>query len=156
MFYDRASATFRNEIGQNTPSRMPNASTTRERRSFGEINTDHHGGRGKGCSDWVHKTRTDSSIITLTDGHNIEYHPSFNFPRHIFQKMKRSDKNMLTRERIECRNNHRSGEFSTIGPSHPITHENVDNHTQVSQLSQRNDNASITSNNSANSRIMMD
>ena len=49
------------------------------------------------------RTRTDSSIITLTDGQKVEYHASFNFPRHIFQKMKQEDKDRLKKERAAYR-----------------------------------------------------
>lgn len=41
------------------------------------------------------KTRTDSRFITLTDGTQIEYHASFNFPRHVFAKMRPEDKETL-------------------------------------------------------------
>ena len=71
-------------------------------------------GRDCGCSNWVHKTRTDSSIITLSDGQKIEYHPSFNFPPHIFQKMKKGDKDKLVRERAEFRNKCKASEMSTV------------------------------------------
>ena len=40
-----------------------------------------HSGRGRG--NWVHKTRSDSSIITLIDGNKNEHHPSFSFPSHL-------------------------------------------------------------------------
>jgi hypothetical protein len=38
-------------------------------------------------------------MITLTDGTQIEYHASFNFPRNVYLKMKQEDRDMLKRER---------------------------------------------------------
>lgn len=38
-------------------------------------------------------------MITLTDGTQIEYHASFNFPRHTYLKMKQEDRDTLKRER---------------------------------------------------------
>jgi hypothetical protein len=38
-------------------------------------------------------------MITLTDGTQIEYHASFNFPRHVYLKMKQEDRDTLKRER---------------------------------------------------------
>ena len=75
-------------------------------------------------------------IITLTDGQKVEYHPSFNFPPHIFHKMKKADEDRLTRERMEYRNKHKANEMSTSNHTQPLTHVNLDNTTQVSQLSQ--------------------
>ena len=90
--YERALATFRNEVNMRNPPQMSQAASDRERRSLREMTSydnrgrgrgrGNHGGRGRG--NWVHKTRSDSSIITLTDGQKIEYHPSFSFPAHIF------------------------------------------------------------------------
>ena len=45
-------------------------------------------------------TRTDSRMITLTtDGVQVEYHPSFSFPRHVFRQFKQEDKDTLRRKR---------------------------------------------------------
>ena len=43
-------------------------------------------------------------MITLVDGSKAEYHPSFNFPKHIFQKMKPHDKEQLKKGREAYRN----------------------------------------------------
>lgn len=56
-----------------------------------------HGSRGG--SETPFQSRTDSRNISLTDGQQIEYHVSFNFPQHIFLKMKPEDKVTLWRER---------------------------------------------------------
>ena len=154
MTYDRALATFRNEVNRRNPPQMSHSTSSRERRSVREMNSNdnrgrrrgrgrgYHGGRGRG--NWVHKTRSDSSIITLTDGQKIEYHPSFSFPSHVFQKMKQVDKDRLKRERAEYKKR-KASEISTA-PSLPVTQVQADQLTQVSQLSQdvtrRNDNNS--------------
>jgi hypothetical protein len=68
-------------------------------------------GRGAGCAGYGHggqggqhgghgtRTRTDSRMITWTDGMQIEYHASLNFPRHVYPKMKQEDWDTLKRER---------------------------------------------------------
>ena len=41
------------------------------------------GRRGRGGRGNSRLTRSDSKMITLTDGTQLEYHASFNFPRHM-------------------------------------------------------------------------
>ena len=159
MSYERALAAFRNEVNRKNPPQMSIASTTRDRRILREINADHSGGRGRGRGrgrgNWVHKTRSDSSIITLTDGQKVEYHPSFNFPPHVFQKMKRADKDRLIRERAEYRNKRKASEISTFNNGQPFTHVNTDNNSQVSQLSQTQANASVSQVNTSDGKTIM-
>ena len=162
MTYERALATFRNEVNRRNPPQMSQASSGRERRSLREMNS--HGGRGRGRGrgrgghggrgrgNWVHKTRSDSSIITLTDGQKIEYHPSFSFPSHVFQKMKQSDKDRLKRERAEYKKR-KASEISTA-PSMPVTQVQADHLTQVSQLSQDATRQNNQDNASSGSTIM--
>ena len=104
-----------------------------------EVNTQDSRGRGRGrhnggrgCGNWVTKTRSDSSIITLTDGQNIEYHPSFSFPSQVFQKMKQVDKEHLKRERAD----YKKRKASEITTNAPFSKVNTDHATQISQLSQ--------------------
>ena len=91
----------------------------RTRRNVNEIGRAHnynpgrgrgfnHGGKGRGGSGrgrrgYGHprKTRSDSTFITLTDGQRIEYHPSFKFPAHIFNKMKQIDIDTMKHQRFE-------------------------------------------------------
>lgn len=40
------------------------------------------------------QTRSDSCMITLTDGSQIEYQASLSFPRHIYLKMKQDDRDI--------------------------------------------------------------
>ena len=151
MTYEQALATFRNEVNRRSKPQMSNPSGTRERRSLREMNTSDGRGRGRfrgrgrghsgrGRGNWVQKTRSDSSIITLNDGNKIEYHPSFSFPSHIFQKMKQGDKDRLKRERAEYRKR-KASEISTV-QTPPVNQVQADYHTQVSQITQgitRND-----------------
>jgi hypothetical protein len=44
-------------------------------------------------------------MITLTDGTQIEYHASFNFPRHMYLKMKQEYRDTLKRERATYNKN---------------------------------------------------
>jgi ribosomal protein L15 len=57
-----------------------------------------HGGRGRNNGP---KSRPDSTFIKLTDGQEIEYHPSFHFPPHVFNKMRDEDRDQMQKERKE-------------------------------------------------------
>jgi hypothetical protein len=119
LSYEQALATFRNEVNRKF---LPQLSTTpRTRRSINEMSAQGRGrgarfGRGRGPPHGVRgqyggrgqegrgrptRSRTDSSYITLSDGQEIEYHPSFHFPPNIFNKMKPQDREKMTRERKE-------------------------------------------------------
>ena len=80
----------------------------------------------------IHKTKSDSSIITLTDGQKIEYHPSFSFPSHVFHRMKQADKDCLKRERSEYKKR-KASELSTV-QAPPVTQVQADHQTQISQV----------------------
>ena len=70
-------------------------------------------GRG-GTRATNRQTRTDSRMITLTDGTQVEYHASFNFPRHVYLKMKQEDRDTLKRERATHNQNRGRGARSEI------------------------------------------
>ena len=53
-------------------------------------------------------------MIALTDGTQIEYHASFNFPRNVFLKMKQEDRDTLKRERTAYNQNRGRGTRSEI------------------------------------------
>ena len=107
-----------------------------------------HGGRGnRGTS----RTWTDSRMITLTDGSQIEYHASFNFRSHVYLKMKQEDRDTLKRERAaynerngrtsrnseiqELRSQIQELQGSVAGRSTPPTDTvSVSNRSQVSQM----------------------
>ena len=128
---------------------MENPSTTRKRRCIREMTThngrcrDRNRGRGhpgRGRGEWVQKTRSDSSIIILSNGNKIEHYSSFSFPFHIFQKIEQGDKDRLKRERAEYKRR-KASEISSI-QTPLITQVQTDQHTQVSQSTQgvtRND-----------------
>ena len=135
--------------------------SNRTRRNINEVSTGgggnqrggsgrggRHGGRGnRGTS----RTRTDSRMITLTDGSQIEYHASFNFPRHVYLKMKQEDRDTLKRERAaynerngrtsrnskiqELRSQIQELQGSVAGSNTPPTDTvSVSNRSQVSQM----------------------
>jgi hypothetical protein len=111
--YEQALSLFRNMVNQKHPRQM-GAAQHRVRRNVNEVSSGRggRGGRGghgrggcggrhggRGGRGTPHQTRTDSRFITLTDGQQIEYHPSFKFSRDVFLKMKQEDKDTLRRER---------------------------------------------------------
>ena len=115
-FRDVVNQKFSPDMGGHGRRRHINE-TDRGRNSYsgkGRVN----GGRGKGNKGRSNpkRTRTDSDIITLTDGQKIEYHASFRFPRHIFEKFREEDKDRLRRERTEYKRR-RVQETNSILPS---------------------------------------
>ena len=116
--YDQSLALFRNMVNQKHPPQV-GAATNRTRRNVNEV-TSGRGSRGRGGGGRggrggrhgrggnrgaVRQTRTDSRMITLTDGTQIEYHASFNFPRNVYLKMKQEDRDTLKRERAAYNQN---------------------------------------------------
>jgi len=109
--YNQSLALFRNMVNQKHPPQV-GAANLRTRRQVNEVTSGRgagRGGSGRGGRGGRHgrgggrggsrQTRTDSRMITLTDGTQIEYHASFNFPRHVYLKMKQEDRDTLKRER---------------------------------------------------------
>ncbi len=106
--YEQSLALFRNMVNQKHPPQM-GAVQNRARQQVNEVSSGRgssglagfgrggrcgqHGGRRRGG-----RQRTDSRMITLTDGTQIEYHASFYFPRHTYLKMKQEDRDTLKRE----------------------------------------------------------
>ncbi|KAI2502013.1 Reverse transcriptase (RNA-dependent DNA polymerase) [Fragilaria crotonensis] len=124
--YEQSLSLFRNMVNQKHPPQM-GVVQNRARRQVNEVSTGgrgskgragfgrggkggRQGGRGRGG-----RQRNDSRMITLTDGTQIEYHASFNFPRHVYMKMKQEDRDTLKRERAAYNQNRgRSGSRSEI------------------------------------------
>lgn len=113
MTYERALAIFRNEVNRKFPPQM--LQNNKAKRTINEVVRGdkafvggRHGGRGKfargGRNRGGRRTRTDSTMITLTDGQKVEYHPSFTFPPHIYRKMNKADQEKLRKERQELKN----------------------------------------------------
>lgn len=119
--YEEALSSFRSEVARKFPPQMN--TVQRVRRSIQTTNTSNNGGRGRGGriqgrggrgrggrghgrgrGSNVRMTCTDSTIITLTDGEQIKYHPSFNFPPNIYRRVRAQDVERLKKERAEYRN----------------------------------------------------
>ena len=75
FMYELAIRSFRNVVNQKFPPQM-GVPTRHVRWQVNELKRNQNYRRNQ---NWVKRTRTDSSIITLTDGQQIEYHPSFQF-----------------------------------------------------------------------------
>ncbi|KAI2505807.1 Reverse transcriptase (RNA-dependent DNA polymerase) [Fragilaria crotonensis] len=159
MTYEQALSLFRNMVNQKHPPQM-GAAQNRVRRNINETNSGRgargqsvRGGHGRGGRGGrssrsgrgnVQKTRSDSRIITLTDGSQIEYHASFSFPRHVYMKFKQEDKDTLRRERAayneQRRNRNELQELRTqasdvpMQVSLPTDSVSVSQRTQVSQV----------------------
>ena len=166
MTYETALAAFRNEVNRQHPPQM--SQNTRVRRNIREMNQGgRFGGRGRGRGRFggrgrggrgIKRTRTDSTFITLTDGTKVEYHPSFNFPPHIYKKMKQEDVDRLRAQRADYKKNKSqsrqvqelqqqlaetqsvvqqlSQSVSVAGQSQPNipTNVSVGQHTQISRM----------------------
>ena len=124
--YDQSLALFRNMVNQKHPPQV-GAATHRTRRNINEVVSGRgsrgrggggRGGRGgrhgRGGNRGTNRTRTDSRMITLTDGSQIEYHASFNFPKQVYLKMKQEDRDTLKRERAVYNQSRGRGSRSEI------------------------------------------
>ena len=161
--YEQSLSLFRNMVNQKYPPQM-GVVQNRARRHVNEVSTGGRGSRGRaafgrGGKGGRHggrggrggRQRTDSRMITLTDGSQIEYHASFNFPRHTYLKMKQEDRDNLKRERAAYnqrngRNNREIQELrsqiqelqqSNSSTSAPPT-DTVSVRSQVSQITANN------------------
>jgi hypothetical protein len=89
--YQQALALFRNMVNEKHPPHQMNAAHNRTRGNINKMTSNKskagRGGFGRGGRGPT-KTRTDSRTITLTDGTQIEYHASFNFPRNVYLQIK--------------------------------------------------------------------
>ena len=120
--YQQALSLFRTEVNQRYPS---GSQQENNRRSLSETGRGRGGGRGRGNGgrggrggrgnpmvrnkqydqgQHVPKTRDDSEIITLTNGKQIEYHPSFRYDDHTFKMFSQDQYDRLIRARQEYRN----------------------------------------------------
>jgi hypothetical protein len=121
--YDHALSAFRNEVNAKFP---PGTTQAKTRRSMQELTGRGGGGgrgfgrggrggfgRGRGRGRSSYRSRSDTKMITLKNGKQIEYHPSFNFPRHIFEQFKDEDVETLRRQRREYKEK-RSGDKRSI------------------------------------------
>ena len=148
MTYNQALQTFRNEVNTKFPLEL--GGRNRGRRHINELSQrggrggrgrGRFGGRGggRGRGRGTKRTRNDSTFITLTDGKQIEYHPSFNFPSDIYGKMKQADRDHLKRQREEYKRQ-RNVQQTTQQPSAnppqqpPVAQVQTTGGTQVSQV----------------------
>ena len=106
---NQALALFCNMVNQKHPPQM-NVTNNETRCNISEVTSGRgrsgqggygcrgRGGRHGGRGGRGTKTRVDSRMVTLTDGTQIEYHASFNFPRHVYPKVKQEDRETLKKE----------------------------------------------------------
>lgn len=160
LTYEHALSAFRNAVNQKHPPEM--SAPHRARRNIREVRRFQRGGRGNGRGSGrggrgnqrgERRTRTDSEIITLTDGKKIEYHPSFHFPIEILRKFTQEQRDKMKRQRQEYKRqrNNRNADDSThrtiqelqsqiqelrslASDQRPPNNINADEQTQVSQV----------------------
>ena len=118
--FSQALMAFRNEVNRRFP---PGSSPSKIKRTIQQLEgggdrsqqgRGYFGGRGRGRggrgrgrgrggrnNGSGYKRRTDSQMITLQDGQQIEYHPAFNFPDHVYEQFTDEQKDMLRRQRRE-------------------------------------------------------
>jgi hypothetical protein len=164
--YNQALSLFRNMINQKHPPQM-GAVNNHVRRNVNEVSSGRGGRSGRGGGGrggrgghqsgrggrGPRQTRTNSRIISLTDGQQIEYDASFSFPRHIYLKMKPEDKETMRRERQQYNERQRNrteiqelrSQVQELGrtvsvESPPTDSISVSQRSQVSQLTTNNNN----------------
>ena len=108
--YSQALALIRTEVNERHPA---GSRSDNNRRALSEAGRGRgRGGRGRGggrgratkqydSSEYVQKTRDDSTIITLTNGKKIEYHPAFRFDQEIFELFTQDQYDKLRSQRKE-------------------------------------------------------
>jgi len=121
LTFSMALSAFRNEVNRKFPPEIGIAT----RRVSRQVRQVQRGGRGRGGKGLRNnskptRTRTDSDIITLIDGKQIEYHPSFKFPSHIFAKFKDTNKDRLQRQPREQSPNRSKPRDSRIACRVPV------------------------------------
>ena len=103
-----------------------------------------YGGRGSGNGRGGRGThgyqRTDPKTITLSDGQEVEYHPSYNFPPQIYGKFTDEQRDMLKSQRRA---------YSGRGNNYGNNNNNDDRQIQE-QMRQENDNYGNNRNNYGN------
>ena len=114
MFRDVVNLKFPPELGGKRSRRHINEMSGRGGRNGrggrgGQGGRGGRGGRGRGGNK---RTRPDSTMITLTNGKQIEFHPSFNFSGEIYGKMRQEDKDNLRNLRTEHK---RQRQIQSIG-----------------------------------------
>jgi len=127
LTFEAAMTTFRNAVRKKFPTSVTGTTTATRgvRRQVQESNRggSGRGGRGRGGrggrginsgrsgkrSQDPYRTRSDSEIVTLTDGSRIEYHPSFRFPADKVRLFPRELMDRTKREREEYKRNKAAG-----------------------------------------------
>ena len=146
MTYDQALQAFRNLVnlkfpldvgGKNRSRRHINGLYGRGRGARGG-----RGGRGRG-REGQKRPRADAITITLTDGRELEYHASYNFPPHVYRLMKQSDKDLLRTQRDEYKQSrHQQRQVNFVGtqtnnnatPSALLPSQSITTSNQVNQV----------------------
>jgi hypothetical protein len=86
-------------------------------------------------------------MIKLTDGQEVEYHPSFHFPPHIFSKMRDEDKERMQKQQKEYNRSkdqdrqiqslqQQLSVATSVAPSSPTDNISVGQASQISQITQ--------------------
>lgn len=158
MTYDQALMTFRNEVNRKFPpdlapvggrSRRVNELSTNSSRGRGRGrgrgrargNSNPSGrsgrtGRGRGRS----RGHPDARFITGTDGRQIEVHPSYNFPPHIWNLLPQNEVNRINNERQRYREDAKRQKIShtstvAVPPAIDVPAMNQNNESVISNVS---------------------
>ena len=134
IIYDMALANFCNHVNSKF-SAIPTPHRThrkmQETRGFGKGRETRGGrggrsprGRGRGRVNLVRK-RQYMSLITLTNGTVIEYHPSFKFVDVQFRKFKAEDKQRLFGDRDQYKRAKAERLISALQPYYPMPQYHV-------------------------------
>ena len=159
MTYNQALMTFRNEVNRKFPPDLtPGGSRTRR---INEVSTNLGRGRGRGRGRPTGRGRgnsggrggrsgrgrggrsrghPDARFITGTDGRQIEVHPSYNFPPHIWNLLPQNEVTRILNERQRHRDDGKRQRISTtatvaVPPAIDVPARNNNNGSVISNVS---------------------
>jgi len=162
--YREAMASYKSKVNQKFPPQLTNSNRNR---NINQMQSNRHGGhhgdrqgdrgrghrgqgreyqgqkgRGRGRSDYSSRSKRghpDAKWVRGKDGRQIEIHPSYDFPSHIWMNIPREEQDRIKGERQK----HKSNKRVTSAVSSLISNSNLDAESIISAVTEATRNRSI-------------
>ena len=162
--YREAMASYKSKVNQKFPPQLTNSNRNR---NINQMQSNRHGGhhgdrqggrgrghrgqgreyqgqkgRGRGRSDYSSRSKRghpDAKWVRGKDGRQIEIHPSYDFPSHIWMNIPREEQDRIRGERQK----HKSNKRVTSAVSSLISNSNLDAESIISAVTEATRNRSI-------------
>ena len=159
--YAEALSSYKSKVNQKFPPQLTNSNRNRH---ISQIQGDRHGGRGRGfrgqgrgyqghggrdggrgrgrfgSSNRSKRGHPDAKRIRGKDGRQIEIHPSYDFPGHIWANIPREEQDKIREERER----HKSNKRVTSAVSTLISNSDLDAESVISALTEAARNRTIS------------